>query len=553
MMTNIRKIFKKYPEAYLLPIFVVVFIILQGIATRGWNPARAPYPKNLLEINGSIKIAWYAVFIITGIIFAVVMAVKEVEKLDISKDALLTGVLFIVPSSIIGARLYYVLFDANRSYHSFTDVINLTDGGLAIHGALITAAVLGLIYCLIKKISIIKILDLIAIGFLFGQISGRWGNFINQEAYGPLINPADPLNPGFLSQFPFAPFMTAQMKINGQLVNGASATGYFHPTFLYESMLNLLMLIFLLVIRRFRVLKVGDMFGLYLIWYGLVRGLAIEPIRQDPLIIGNSEVNIVLSLTLLALGGIIYLIVKNVVFKNIEFYFDASQHVGSSSKKTKKSDKIDLVIFDLDGTLLNTKDAIFKSIDYSFEVNNIDNNLTDSDKLSFLGPTLEESYSKYFSDKKLVDKLIKDYRHHNLEYHNKGFIKSFDNAKVVLKQLKKSGYKIAVATSKKTDVAKLGLEKTNLLQFIDVVIGFDEITKYKPDPEVLNKVLSHFNIKPTNAVYIGDMPTDIIAAKTINMPNIGVKYSDKLELLEHENPDYLVNNLLEIEKILMEV
>ena len=162
-----------------------------------------------------------------------------------------------------------------------------------------------------KKINFWILADIVAIGFLVGQISGRWGNFMNAEAYGPVIESTWILNilPNFIKD---------QMFIDG---------AFHHPTFLYEGIWNFIGLVFLLIARRKRWFKAGDMLGLYLIWYGLGRGAIIEPLRVgghpgDALRIFGLPANIIISLSLFMLGGFALIVFKRLLIKDQKFYVD---------------------------------------------------------------------------------------------------------------------------------------------------------------------------------------------------------------------------------------
>lgn len=286
--------------------FVAWFILLLILATAGQKP---PYNPLAIEL-GSFSVAWYAIFIMTGIGFAVILAVKEAPFVDINKSHLIDGAMYAIVLSIIGARLYYVLFDPNKSnYKSIGDVFNIAGGGLAIHGAVITAIIFVIIYSRFRKMNVFALSDLLAPGFLIGQIVGRWGNFMNQEAHG------GPIKEGTYHALKriIPNFILENMNIGGI---------YYHPTFLYEGLWNLAGLMIILIVRRKRLLKLGDLIGYYLIWYGLGRGLLIEPFRTDPLYIGPWKVNIVLSIGLFAVGGISYLIIKNILRRDLPYYLD---------------------------------------------------------------------------------------------------------------------------------------------------------------------------------------------------------------------------------------
>lgn len=287
--------------------FVGWFILLLILATAGQTP---PYKSTAIEI-GNFKIAWYAIFIMTGILFGVILAVYEAKFVDINKTHLLDGAMYAIILSILGARLYYVIFDPDKAnnYRNIGDVFNIAGGGMAIHGAIITAIIFVIIYSKIKKMNVFALADLLAPGLLIGQIVGRWGNFMNQEAHG------GPIKEGTYNILKniIPKFIMENMNIGGT---------YYHPTFLYEGLWDLVGLIIILIVRRKRLLKVGDLIGYYLIWYGLGRGLLIEPFRTDPLYIGALKVNILFSIVLFAVGGASYLVVKNILRRDLPYYLD---------------------------------------------------------------------------------------------------------------------------------------------------------------------------------------------------------------------------------------
>jgi phosphatidylglycerol:prolipoprotein diacylglycerol transferase len=301
--TKVGQFIMRVPEVVIGPLMMLWVFILIVIATRGLGLI----PQTEVFKIGSISVQWYAAFILTGIIFAAIYGYYEFPKIGISRDTLTDGLLVIVPLSILGTRLYYVIFDSQSTYRTLMDVLDLTDGGLAIHGGIITAIISVFVFAKIKKTRVWYFLDVLVIGFLIGQTIGRWGNFINQEAYGPAVE----------NSWIFHNLVPKFVKINME-IRGIT----YHPTFLYESFLNFIFLVFLLVIRKFKVLKVGDSLGLYLIYYGFIRGVIIEPLRQDPLYIGTLKVNIWLSLILFVGGGILFLVLKYIFVKNLPYYYD---------------------------------------------------------------------------------------------------------------------------------------------------------------------------------------------------------------------------------------
>lgn len=307
--------FKKYAQPYIIGVsFAVWFFLMVLLGTVGQTP---PFNSIAIEI-GSFGIAWYAVFILTGVIFAVVLAMREAHFLNVNRDHLFDAAMIGLIVGIVGARLYYVIFNP---VGGFMDIINIRGGGLAIHGAVIASVIFAVIYTKIRKMDLLALLDMVAVGFLIAQIVGRWGNFFNQEAHG------GPMGEGaqnFL-RVVLPSFVYENMNIGGT---------YYHPTFLYESIWNFVGLIGLLIIRRKRIFKMGDLIGLYLIWYGLGRGLLIEPFREDALLFfinANptnfflnmlNRVNVVLSLTLFTTGGSLYIVFKNKFNPDIPYYLD---------------------------------------------------------------------------------------------------------------------------------------------------------------------------------------------------------------------------------------
>lgn len=316
--------------------FIVVILLLIILAVvPGYKQAidsNSPYNPTAIKI-GAFEIQWYAIFILAGLIMAAVVATIEVKRFGWKSDDLLDGLLIIAPLAIIGARLYYVLFDPAGSPNSFYDVIAIWEGGLAIHGAIIVSTIGIVIYSRYKKLNVFAVADLLAIGLLMGQITGRWGNFMNAEAHGGQTSS------NFLMNV-LPNFITHQMHFSSHDPNLVNAI--YQPTFLYESLWNLLGLSILLVLRRTKTLKVGDMIGIYLIWYGFGRGILIEPFRTDQLKhLFGVPVNILLSLILFVGGGIIYLVLKRVFNKEEQYYIDLLVEDYKFKFKKEKVEEID--------------------------------------------------------------------------------------------------------------------------------------------------------------------------------------------------------------------
>lgn len=493
---------------------------------------------------GNIKL--YAICILIGIIVAYAQGIKEGRRLGISKSFIFYGVFIIVPISILGARLWYFLFNLD-SFNGIDEFFGFVNGrfvglaGLAIQGGVIAALISIYVYCKVNKVSLYKVLDIVAPGFLIGQIFGRYGNFFNQELYGAKVVNTD------LFIWLLPSWLTDNMYING---------AYRHPVFLYESCLNLIGLIYILYLRKkSKWLKSGDLMGIYLCWYGAVR-VFTETLRtksgvSEPLMLGGMYVSILISVLFIIIG-VAFLLVKRYIKKmngNI-LYQDIINEV--------KKSEIDTIIFDLDGTLLDTKPLIDHTFIHVFEKYFPDYELSQEELDSFFGPTLYESFKKYSNDEAKIKEMIEYYREWNKEHHN-DYVKPFEGARTLLTHLSNKGYKIAVVSSKLKSMVEYGLESNGLLRYIDYIVGEKEASP-KPSPEGILNVMTYFKLAK-NAIYIGDNPSDILAAKNADKyfkdrnidkscKSCGVLYSLKVDELEKTNPNYYLKDLLELENVL---
>ena len=482
-----------------------------------------------------IDVYWYALWIMLGVVVAVIHGVKEGKKLGIYSDFVYTGILIVLPLSIIGARLWYVLFNL-EDFHSIGDVIGLNGGwsGLAIQGGIIVAVISVILYCRFTKVSLFKTFDIVAPGFLIGQIFGRWGNFCNHELYGPLIK-----NEGVFEAL-LPKFITDNMYIKGSdLLPGLSA-GYYQPMFLYESFLNLIGLIAMFILRRkTKHVESGDMLGLYLIWYGVVRTIT-ESFRfsGEVLMIGNIRVSILVSIIFIVLG-ILYLVIKRLVFDRVK-YIDII--------KTVEENKIDTILFDLDGTLIDSKRLIFQSFIHVFEKYYPEHNLTDEELDSFFGPTLYQTFSRYEKDEAKIEEMIKYYREYNEQMHDE-LVRPFDGVKEVIKYLHKHNYKLGVVSSKKTSLVNHGLELVEIKEYFDIVIGSDDVKNPKPDPEGILKAVKVLNGK--NVLYVGDSPSDIKAGQNAHVKTCATIYKTDMtrqDVLLASEPDFIINTFYQLIK-----
>lgn len=223
-------------------------------------------------------IRWYGILISSGMIIGIIITSFTCKIKEISYDNMMDIVLIALPSAIIGARLYYVLFELGYYLKNPAEIINIRQGGLAIHGGVIFAVIAGYIYARRKKIIFLKYADAAAPAIIIAQALGRWGNFFNQEAHGGEVTF------DFIKHFPT--FIQKGMFIDGT---------YYQPTFLYESLWNILVFIILIYLIR-RVKIDGSIFFTYVGLYSIGR-FFIEGLRTDSLMLGPIRVAQLVSLS----------------------------------------------------------------------------------------------------------------------------------------------------------------------------------------------------------------------------------------------------------------
>ncbi len=237
------------------------------------------------------KVSWYGVLVGTGFLAGLIVTVLQSHRRNIDPDFFFTLLLYVFPFAIIGARLYYVVFEWEQ-FHSFYDIIAIWNGGLAIYGGIIGGAIAVILACKIHKQSIIDTIDVIVPALILGQAIGRWGNFVNQEAYGVALHNTD------WQWFPFA----VDIEYCTQIAEGCTCGGYgWHlATFFYESMWNLIGFFVLSYLLKKVSIK-GVLMGSYFIYYGVGR-FVIEGLRMDSLYWGIFRVSQVLSFVLIFVG-----------------------------------------------------------------------------------------------------------------------------------------------------------------------------------------------------------------------------------------------------------
>lgn len=242
-------------------------------------------------------IRWYGVIIALGFLLAIIYGLKRAKYFGVDPDRMIDVVLVCAIFAFVGARLYYVLFSPDRASY-FEDpikILRIIDGGLGIYGGIIMAFLTALWMCKVRKVNTLAMFDLASLGFLIGQGIGRWGNFFNQEAFGGNTT------------LPWG--MTGSEIMTGMIGTGYDPKGLVHPTFLYESLWCLLGLVLLhIVSKKFYKFK-GQIFSMYLIWYGAGR-FAIESLRTDSLVLGTMKISQVVAIMAILLGIILLFVLK---------------------------------------------------------------------------------------------------------------------------------------------------------------------------------------------------------------------------------------------------
>ncbi|MBK5485336.1 MULTISPECIES: prolipoprotein diacylglyceryl transferase [Peribacillus] len=260
---------------------------------------QAIQPLNPIAIDlGPIQIHWYGLIIGFGVLLGLIIALRESERRGLDKEIFTDMILFAVPIAIISARIYYVIFQWEYYSQNPGDIIKIWNGGIAIHGALIGSVLTAIVFAKVKKVSFWKLADIAAPSLLLGQAIGRWGNFMNQEAHGGEITRS------FLENMHLPEFIINQMYINGT---------YYHPTFLYESLWNIIGVIILLSLRKVN-LRRGELFLTYVFWYSIGR-FYIEGLRTDSLMLTESlRIAQVISIVLIAVA------IALVIFRRVRGY-----------------------------------------------------------------------------------------------------------------------------------------------------------------------------------------------------------------------------------------
>ena len=257
------------------------------------------------------EIYFYGAIIALGFILAALFCAKQAAKFGLTSDDLFDFVIWLIPTCIIGARLYYVLFKLDYFLANPSEILSLRDGGLAIYGGIIAGVITGVLVCKKKKIPVLALGDLTAFGLLIGQAIGRWGNFINREAFG----------------------VETDIFCRMGLTTPDGVTVFVHPTFLYESLWNFTGLIILYIrLRRGARKYDGQFTWLYVLWYGLGRAW-VEGLRTDSLYIGTTDIRVSQLLAIVSA-----LIAAVILIVNARKTHSPDELFVNRSERTKKAD-----------------------------------------------------------------------------------------------------------------------------------------------------------------------------------------------------------------------
>lgn len=240
---------------------------------------------------GIISIHWYSIILFIAILIGSDLAIKEAKRHGFDENFMVNLLFLGVILGIVGARVYYVIFNFDYYKYNLIEIFKVWNGGLAIHGGIIAGCITIAVICFKKKVNLLRILDYLVVGLIIAQAIGRWGNFFNGEAHGPLTTLA------YLESLHLPKFIIDGMNIGGN---------YYIPTFLYESVWCLIGFIIMLILRRREFMKVGYLTSFYLVWYGIER-FFVEGMRTDSLMFLSLKVAQFVSLIMIIIGIIIFI------------------------------------------------------------------------------------------------------------------------------------------------------------------------------------------------------------------------------------------------------
>jgi len=460
---------------------------------------------------GVFQIKWYAIFIMTGALIAYYFIKKETKKMGYDGELVENTFLGTFISGIVGARLWFCLFyDPLFYFTNPIEIFKVYNGGLAIQGGLMAGMIFFYFYSKHNRFHFFRFADVVMPHVLIAQSLGRWGNFINGEAHGGVVSES------YFNNFPT--FIKEGMYIGGQ---------YYTPAFLYESIGTLTgWIVINFILKKSKNLKRGQAFFAYFMWYGVVRFFT-EGTRTDSLMMGNIRVAQLLAILGLILGLVGYL--------------------GLFNRFIIKDEK-PVIIWDFDGTLMDTREVIIKTYEKMFNKYLGINSFTNEIQLEVLGPSLEEMFKKYMPNEN-TDSLIEEYIKINHELH-KDYVHPIKNSIETLDILKEEGYRMAIVSTKKQPSIRFALKMYDMEKYFDVVLGEDDYEQRKPAKDGIIKALSEMLVSQDNVIYVGDTKTDIISGKNAGVFTVAyILDEDRSDGLLTSNPNIVIKDLIEMKEI----
>ncbi|MBS3991429.1 MAG: prolipoprotein diacylglyceryl transferase [Erysipelothrix sp.] len=472
-----------------------------------------PNPSTIIQI-GDFAIRWYAILILSGAFFAYYLSLRELKKMGYDAsimDDLFFGALI---SGVIGTRLWYVAFSDDLAGYLANPlrIVATWEGGLAIQGGLFLGGLYGYYWVKKRKISFMRVADAVVPTIMVAQAIGRWGNFANQEAFGRIVDPS------FYAGWP-------TWIANHMLIGGS----YREPTFFYESIGNIIgYLLIIYVYKKYTQVKRGDMVYAYLMWYGVLR-FFVEGLRSDSLYFMGLRSAQLVSIAFVIVGMLGTLGVFRKMFPR----------------------KKPIILFDFDGTVMDTEPAILKSYEVLYERYGKSDILTPEFKKTLMGPPLKEIFAMHFDEDKVED-LVLEYREINIELH-KTDVKPFEGVKEVLTSLKEQGYRCGIVSSKHSDSIEYALGLYDMQDFFEVVIGLNHTTHHKPHKEPLEKGCKAMNVGHDSLIYVGDTVMDVQSATAIGAYSVVYGTNEeRLEKISSYKPNKIIRSWDEFMPILQE-
>ncbi|MGL5540297.1 MAG: prolipoprotein diacylglyceryl transferase [Erysipelotrichaceae bacterium] len=474
--------------------------------------------KTFIQI-GSFSITWYAVFVLSAAMVCYSLSVRTLKKMGYKVEMLEDFFITMLPIAFLGARLWYVAFEWERYGSDLIRIFYIWEGGLAIHGGLIAAVAYGFWFFRRKGANVLRIADAIMPNLLIAQFIGRWGNFMNQEAYGSIVSES------FYNGWPT--FIKDHMFIAGE---------YRQPTFLFEGVGNLVGFVLIaFVYKKWGRKKRGDLMFAYLTWYGLVR-LYVEGLRTDSLMIGDLRIAQLISILFMVVGILGIVGVFDRLFQNTYMF-----------KKRKP-----VVLFDLDGTLLDSEMLIQKSFAHTFAQHRPELTSTDELQRSFFGPSLIETFRKYAVDEAEVQAMIHTYREYNHANHDE-LVRLIEGAENVVKTLHEQGYDLGVVSNKNHKMVEHGLRFCGIHEYFQAIVGMDDVKTPKPNPEGLIKACHDMLRGFDDLIYVGDYTSDVLAAKNMSAFSVAFVSDEKHRAeLAGAKPMRMINQLSEVLTLVQE-